>query len=159
MQKWQLVLVLFSSSYCQGPGVARMMTYLTLRLSCLAQIPTVFSCVTAVQSHCSDIPVKIIKKCNKFISPILAQHFNNLIKIGKFPDDLKTGKITPIYKKDNAELLENYRPAANQMTRVTSGMVEHARQAAVRRPPNSQETHARQPTHARRHDSRRTTAE
>ena len=47
----------------------------------------------------SDIPVKIIKKCNKFISPILAQHFNYLIKIGKFPDDLKTGKITPIYKK------------------------------------------------------------
>ena len=45
------------------------------------------------------IPVKIIKKSNKFISPILAQHFNYLIKIGKFPDDLKTGRITPIYKK------------------------------------------------------------
>ena len=26
----------------------------------------------------SDISVKIIKKSNKFISPILAQHFNNL---------------------------------------------------------------------------------
>ena len=47
----------------------------------------------------SDISVKIIKKSNKFISPILAQHFNYLIKIGKFPDDLKTGRITPIYKK------------------------------------------------------------
>ena len=54
--------------------------------------------------------MKIIKKSNKFICPILAQHFNYLIKIGKFPDDLKTVRITPIYKKDYAELLENYRP-------------------------------------------------
>ena len=53
--------------------------------------------------------MKIIKKSNKFISPILTQHFNYLIKIGKFPDDLKAGRITPIYKKDNAELLENNR--------------------------------------------------
>ena len=58
----------------------------------------------------SDIPVKIIKKANKFISPILAKHFNHLMQIGKFPDELKTGKITPIYKKDDAELLKNYRP-------------------------------------------------
>ena len=50
------------------------------------------------------------KKSNKFISPILAQHFNYLIKIGKFPDDLKTDRITPIYKKYNTELLDNYRP-------------------------------------------------
>ena len=39
-------------------------------------------------------------------------HFNYLMSIGKFPDELKLGKITPIYKKDNEELLENYRPVS-----------------------------------------------
>ena len=34
------------------------------------------------------------------------------MSIGKFPDELKLGKITPIYKKDNEELLENYRPVS-----------------------------------------------
>ena len=29
---------------------------------------------------------------------------------GIFPNELKTGRITPIYKKDNEELFENYRP-------------------------------------------------
>ena len=52
------------------------------------------------------IPVKIIKNPTS----LLAQHFNYLIKIGKFPDDLKTDRITPIYKKYNTELLDNYRP-------------------------------------------------
>ena len=58
----------------------------------------------------SDIPVKIIKKSNKVISPILARHFNYLMQTGKFPNELKIGKITPVYKKDDAELLKNYRP-------------------------------------------------
>ena len=58
----------------------------------------------------SDIPISVIKKCSKVISPILASHFNYLISIGKFPDELKTGKITPIHKKEDEQLLQNYRP-------------------------------------------------
>ena len=60
----------------------------------------------------SDIPITVIKKTSDIISPILALHFNYLMSIGKFPDELKLGKITPIYKKDNEELLENYRPVS-----------------------------------------------
>jgi hypothetical protein len=58
----------------------------------------------------SDFPITVIKKTSHIISPKLALHFNHLMKIGKFPDKLKLGKITPIYKKDNEQLLENYRP-------------------------------------------------
>ena len=60
----------------------------------------------------SDIPISVIKKTSNIISPILAHHYNHLMKIGKFPDELKLGKITPIYKKDNEELPENYRPVS-----------------------------------------------
>ena len=57
----------------------------------------------------SDIPISVIKK---IISPILSLHFNYLMEVGKFPDELKLGKITPIYKKERDELLENYRPVS-----------------------------------------------
>ena len=58
----------------------------------------------------SDIPINIIKKSSNIISPHLAKFFNNCMKDGVFPDELKLGKITPIYKKDDEELFENYRP-------------------------------------------------
>ena len=60
----------------------------------------------------SDIPVSVIKKVSPAISPILAYHYNHLMKIGEFPDILKLGKITPVYKKDNEELPSNYRPVS-----------------------------------------------
>ena len=60
----------------------------------------------------SDIPIRVIKRSSHLICQILERHFNDLIKVGEFPDELKIGKITPIYKKDNDELLENYRPVS-----------------------------------------------
>ena len=58
----------------------------------------------------SDIPINIIKKSSCIISPHLAKLFNECMREGVFPEELKLGKVTPIYKKDNEELFENYRP-------------------------------------------------
>ena len=50
-------------------------------------------------SKSSDIPIRIIKKASHIISPILSEHFNNHMTDGVFPEVLKVGKITPVYKK------------------------------------------------------------
>ena len=60
----------------------------------------------------SDIPIRVIKKSSHIIAPFLAQYFNLNMKLGCFPDVLKTGKITPIYKKGNPEDIGNYRPVS-----------------------------------------------
>ena len=60
----------------------------------------------------SDIPIRVVKSSSQIISDILMKNFNYLLRIGKFPDELKVGKITPIYKKGDKELLENYRPVS-----------------------------------------------
>ncbi|KAL5258808.1 hypothetical protein ACHWQZ_G009312 [Mnemiopsis leidyi] len=57
----------------------------------------------------SDIPIHIVKQSSNIISPLLSVLYNECMRDGVFPDDLKTGRISPIYKKDNEELLENYR--------------------------------------------------
>ena len=65
-----------------------------------------------MESQVIYLPISVIKKTSDIICPILAMHFNYLMSIEKFPDELKLEKITPIYKKDNEELLENYRPVS-----------------------------------------------
>ena len=60
----------------------------------------------------SDIPIRIIKKSSHIISPILSKYFNLLMMKGRFPDVLKIGKITPIFKKGNPEDIGNYRPVS-----------------------------------------------
>ena len=59
---------------------------------------------------CSDIPINLLKKSSKLISPILAYFFNQFMDQGIFPEELKMGRVTPVYKKGNKEEFENYRP-------------------------------------------------
>lgn len=58
----------------------------------------------------SDIPISVVKFINDTIAPTLTVLYNKCMTEGVFPDDLKIGKITPIYKKGNPENLQNYRP-------------------------------------------------
>ena len=60
----------------------------------------------------SDIPIRVVKKSSHVISPILSKYFNLLMQKGYFPDVLKVGKITPIFKKGNPEDIGNYRPVS-----------------------------------------------
>ena len=58
----------------------------------------------------SDISVKIIKHSAYIICPVLEKLYNYHMQLGQFPGDLKLSKISPVYKKGNEELLDNYRP-------------------------------------------------
>ena len=60
----------------------------------------------------SDIPIVVIKKTANLISAPLARLYNNSLREGVFPSVFKIGKVTPIYKKDNKESIENYRPVS-----------------------------------------------
>ena len=58
----------------------------------------------------SDISLTVLKKCATHISSHLSGFINTFIKSGTFPDILKVGKISPIFKKGDAQLFDNYRP-------------------------------------------------
>ncbi|KAL5258711.1 hypothetical protein ACHWQZ_G009241 [Mnemiopsis leidyi] len=60
----------------------------------------------------SDIPIRVIKKCAHVICPYLSLYFNDCMRIGHFPDSLKVGKVTPIFKKGNVEDVGNFRPVS-----------------------------------------------
>ena len=60
----------------------------------------------------SDIPIAVIKRPAHLILKTLSRLYNNCMHSGLFPSVFKTGKVIPIYKKDNKECIENYRPVS-----------------------------------------------
>ena len=56
-----------------------------------------------------NIPSILIKWSLFIIAPILAEIFNSFVNLGTYPDILKTAKVTPLHKKGDRDIVENYR--------------------------------------------------
>ena len=57
-----------------------------------------------------DIASKIVKSMIDEILCPLTTIFNISLQRGEFPDQLKIAKLVPIYKSDDKQLVNNYRP-------------------------------------------------
>ena len=69
-----------------------------------------------------NIPCRMLKILAAEISPVLCQLFNQSIKQGHVPQEWKEAKVTPVFKKGNVHLPENYRPVS--LTCVCSKLLE-----------------------------------
>ena len=59
-----------------------------------------------------DIPVKILKQSCDIVLPYLTEIYKSSTKIDGFPNPLKEAIITPVHKKGEKSLKDNYRPVS-----------------------------------------------
>ena len=57
-----------------------------------------------------SVPNRILKLCAKELAPMLTFIFNQSLSLVVLPADWKLANITPIFKKGDRHLSENYRP-------------------------------------------------
>ena len=70
-----------------------------------------------------EVPCRILKQLADDIAPSLCYPFNQSLTQGTVPDDWKKAKVTPIFKKGNIHLPENYRPVS--LTCICCKLLEH----------------------------------
>ena len=59
------------------------------------------------------ISTMVLKDTSNILSKILSHILTICVKEGYFPNELKTGCITPIYKNGSKNNVENYRPVCS----------------------------------------------
>ena len=66
-----------------------------------------------VKTHLDTIPVKTFKSISIYIIDPLTKLINSSFSSGIFPDIFKIARITPIFKKGNRNIRDNYRPISS----------------------------------------------
>ena len=59
---------------------------------------------------CDDVSARMITICGDSLVLPLTLIFNNILKTGIYPNSWKLANITPIHKKGDKQLIQNYRP-------------------------------------------------
>ena len=57
-----------------------------------------------------SIPAKVLKENSDLLLPYLSTTYNSCILENYFPNELKSGDISSLFKKDDAFNKKNYRP-------------------------------------------------
>ena len=75
------------------------------------EILNILTSLNANKAHGPDnISVNMIKLCGTDLAAPLKLIFDNILKTGIFPKQWKRAHVTPVHKKDNKQLIKNYRP-------------------------------------------------
>ena len=78
---------------------------------CGDEIKDIISGLNSKKAHGPDnISVNMLKLCADQLSVPLKIIFQNIINTGIFPDQWKVANVTPIHKKNDKQVVENYRP-------------------------------------------------
>ena len=59
-----------------------------------------------------NIPPKHLKQSSDVFGPVLCELINKSLRNNRFPEELKLADITPVFKKDDATSVKNYRPVS-----------------------------------------------
>ena len=70
-----------------------------------------------------DISNVILKQCAKHIAPGLSEIFQKSTDSGELPTDWTNATISPVFKKGDVHLAENYQPVS--LTSVSCKLLEH----------------------------------
>ena len=68
------------------------------------------SCKSKTSCDFNGIDMKVVKKVVSYIAKPLTDICNKSFAQGVFPDNVKIGKVIPLYKAGDRNVFSNYRP-------------------------------------------------